>query len=65
MQYFYRHTELAGSSFDFHGDPIKNFIGRGIALAMLIAYNFSVRLHSPLTLVVVVVVVVAIAIVMP
>lgn len=61
LQYFYRHTELAGSSFDFHGDPIKIFIGRVIALAMLIAYNFSVRLHSLLTLVVVV----AIAIVMP
>jgi uncharacterized membrane protein YjgN (DUF898 family) len=61
LQYFYRHTEVAGSSFDFHGNPIKILIGRVIALAMLIAYNFSVRLHSPLTLVVVV----GIAIVMP
>ncbi len=61
LQYFYRHTEVAGSSFDFHGDPIKILIGRVIALAMLITYNFSVRLHSPLTLVVVV----GIAIVMP
>src|ERR1700723_649176 len=61
LQYFYRHTEVAGSSFDFHGDPIKILIGRVIALALLIAYNFSVRLHSPLTLVVVV----GIAIVMP
>jgi uncharacterized membrane protein YjgN (DUF898 family) len=54
LQYFYRHTELAGSSFDFHGSPIKILIGRVIALVMLFAYNFSVRLHSPLTIVVVV-----------
>jgi uncharacterized membrane protein YjgN (DUF898 family) len=61
LQYFYRHTSLAGSSFDFHGSPIRILIGRVIALGMLIAYNFSVRLHSPLTLVIVV----GIAIVMP
>jgi len=58
LQYFYRHTELAGSSFDFHGNPVKILIGRVIALAMLIGYKFSVRLHSPLTLVVVIALVV-------
>src|ERR1700685_13403 len=51
LQYFYRHTELAGSSFDFHGSPTKILIGRLIALAMLIAYNVSVRLQSRMTLV--------------
>src|SRR6204780_3082471 len=61
LQYFYRHTEVAGSTFDFHGNPVKIFIGRLIALAMLIAYNVSVRLHSLMTLVVVG----AIAIIMP
>jgi len=61
LQYFYRHTALAGSSFDFHGSPIKILIGRVIALGMLIGYNFSVRLHSPLTLVIVL----ALAVVMP
>jgi uncharacterized membrane protein YjgN (DUF898 family) len=61
LQYFYRHTELAGSSFDFHGTPIKILIGRVIALVMLIAYNYSVRLHSPLTLVVIA----GLAIIMP
>src|SRR5450631_4171989 len=61
LQYFYRHTELAGSSFDFHGSPIKILIGRVIALVMLIGYNYSVRQHSPMTLVVVIV----LAIVMP
>jgi uncharacterized membrane protein YjgN (DUF898 family) len=61
LQYFYRHTEVAGSTFDFHGNPVKIFIGRLIALAMLIAYDLSVRLHSVMTLVVVG----AIAIIMP
>src|ERR1700684_1505521 len=46
LQYFYRHTELAGSSFDFHGSAARILIGRVIALVMLIAYNYSVRLHS-------------------
>jgi uncharacterized membrane protein YjgN (DUF898 family) len=50
IQYFYRHTELAQSGFDFHGSPVKILIGRLIALAMLIAYNFSVRMHSAWTL---------------
>ena len=61
LRYFYRHTELAGSSFDFHGSPSRILIGRVIALAMLIAYNYSVRLRSPMTLVILAV----IAIVMP
>jgi len=42
LQYFYRHAELAGSSFDFRGSPIRILIGRVIALGMLIAYNYSV-----------------------
>ena len=61
LQYFYRHTSVAGSSFDFHGSPIRILIGRVVALGMLIAYNYSVRLHSPLTLVILAV----IAVVMP
>src|ERR1035438_4475684 len=61
LQYFYRHTEVAASSFDFHGSPIRILIGRVIALGMLIAYNYSVRLHSPLTIVIVA----ALAFVMP
>jgi uncharacterized membrane protein YjgN (DUF898 family) len=61
LQYFYRHTELAGSSFDFHGTAGKILMGRVIALVLLFAYNFSVRLRSPLTLVVLI----GLAIVMP
>ena len=54
LQYFYRHTELAGSSFDFHGNAVKILIGRVLAVGMLLVYKFSVRLHSPVTLVIVV-----------
>jgi uncharacterized membrane protein YjgN (DUF898 family) len=54
LQYFYRHTELAASSFDFHGSPIRILIGRAIALVILIVYNFSVRQRSPLTILVIV-----------
>ena len=61
LQYFYRHTELAGSSFDFHGSPNRILIGRVIALGMLIAYRYTVRLHSPLTIVTIA----ALAVVMP
>jgi uncharacterized membrane protein YjgN (DUF898 family) len=61
LQYFYRHTNVAGSSFDFHGSPVKILIGRAIAFVMLIAYNYSVRLHSPVTLIILA----GIAIVMP
>jgi uncharacterized membrane protein YjgN (DUF898 family) len=52
LQYFYRHTELAGSSFDFHGKPIKILIGRIIALILLLAYNYSTRTLSIWTLVI-------------
>src|SRR6202171_2582999 len=61
LQYFYRHTEVAGSSFDFHGSPTSILVGRVIALVMLIAYNYSVRLHSPLTIVILA----GIAVIMP
>jgi uncharacterized membrane protein YjgN (DUF898 family) len=61
LQYFYRHTEIARSSFDFHGSAVRILIGRVIALLMLFAYNYSVRLHSPLTLVILIV----LAVVMP
>jgi uncharacterized membrane protein YjgN (DUF898 family) len=61
LHYFYRNTQLAGSSFDFHGSPTRILIGRAIALAMLIAYNLSVRLHSLLTIFILA----ALAIIMP
>jgi uncharacterized membrane protein YjgN (DUF898 family) len=54
LHYFYRHTEVAGSSFDFHGSPIRILIGRAIAVAMFLTYNIAVRLKSPLTFVLIV-----------
>src|SRR5690349_11414210 len=42
LQYFYRHTELAGSSFDFHGSPVRILVGRILALVLLGLYNYSV-----------------------
>jgi uncharacterized membrane protein YjgN (DUF898 family) len=61
LQYFYRHTELAGSSFDFHGSPTRILIGRAIALGMFIGYRYCVRLHSLFSLAIVV----ALALVIP
>ena len=54
LQYFYRHTEVAGSSFDFHGSAKRILIGRIVAFVMLLGYNLSVRLHSIWTLIVII-----------
>src|SRR5260221_315243 len=59
ITYFYRNTELAGSSFDFHGSPTKILLGRVVALAMLVAYNYCLRIRSPWTLAVVAILAVA------
>jgi uncharacterized membrane protein YjgN (DUF898 family) len=61
IKYFYRHTELANSSFDFHGSPTRILIGRIVALAMLFVYNYTVRVRSPWVLLVLV----AFAVVLP
>lgn len=41
MQYFYRHTQLAGAGFDYHGDPVAILKGRLIALGLFLIYNLS------------------------
>ena len=41
LQYFYRHTALGGSSFDYHGDPVAILKGRIIAVALLVIYNVA------------------------
>jgi uncharacterized membrane protein YjgN (DUF898 family) len=46
LQYFYRNTEIAGSSFDFHGNPVRILIGRIIALVLYAAYYFAQRQQS-------------------
>lgn len=41
LQYFYRHTRVAGAVFDYHGDPVAILKGRVLALLLLIAFNLG------------------------
>lgn len=41
LQYFHRHTELAGARFDYHGRPLAILAGRAVALLLLVLYNLS------------------------
>lgn len=45
LQYFYRNTELAGASFDYHGNPVAILKGRILALGMLILYNGAMAIE--------------------
>ncbi len=40
-QYFYQHTQLDGTGFEYHGDPISILKGRAIAFTILAAYYLS------------------------
>jgi uncharacterized membrane protein YjgN (DUF898 family) len=46
-QYFYQHTLLDGSGFEYHGNPKAILKGRAIAFAVLLAYNLAFK-YSPL-----------------
>ena len=46
-QYFYSSTELAGSSFEYHGNPIAILKGRIVAALLFGGYNVALR-YSPL-----------------
>ncbi|MBV8062388.1 MAG: DUF898 domain-containing protein [Nevskia sp.] len=39
LQYFYRNTELAGSSFEYHGSPLSILKGRIVAIGLLLIYQ--------------------------
>ncbi len=52
MQYFSRHTRLAESGFDFHGDPIAILKGRLIGLVLVGSYMLAGLLSPLLTVVV-------------
>ncbi|TCJ18019.1 DUF898 domain-containing protein [Parasulfuritortus cantonensis] len=43
LQYFYRNTSLAGSGFDYHGDPLAILKGRLIGVGLFVAYNVAAR----------------------
>jgi uncharacterized membrane protein YjgN (DUF898 family) len=47
LRYFYGSTQIAGSSFEYHGDPINILKGRLIAVALLIPYSFASKV-SPI-----------------
>jgi uncharacterized membrane protein YjgN (DUF898 family) len=47
LQYFYRSTELAGSSFEYHGNPLTILKGRIVGLALFFVYNNGFKV-SPL-----------------
>lgn len=46
LQYFYRSTQWAGASFDYHGKPWAIFKGRAIAIALLLAYQLAITYVS-------------------
>ncbi|WP_136417997.1 YjgN family protein [Herbaspirillum sp. ST 5-3] len=41
LQYFYRNTRVAGTIFDYHGDPKAILKGRILALVLIAAYQIS------------------------
>jgi uncharacterized membrane protein YjgN (DUF898 family) len=47
LRYFYGSTQLAGSSFEYHGQPLQILKGRLIAVAMLIPYFIVAALFPP------------------
>ena len=44
LRYFYDSTHLAGSSFEYHGNPIAILKGRVIAVILIGAYNLSPKI---------------------
>jgi uncharacterized membrane protein YjgN (DUF898 family) len=50
LQYFYRNTTVAGSSFDYHGSPQAILKGRIVAVILLAAYNLSFQYNEALGL---------------
>lgn len=60
LQYFYRNTRLADARFDYHGDPIAILKGRLLALALLMAYQFSLGV-TPLLFGIVIIVLLVLA----
>lgn len=41
LKYFYQNTQLAGASFNYHGEPLAIFKGRLLALGLLVAWNLA------------------------
>ena len=45
LQYFHRHTQLAGSGFDYHGRPAAILKGRAVAFGALVLYKIADEMH--------------------
>jgi len=45
LRYFYRHTSVAGASFDYHADPLAILKGRVLAVLLFILYSVLSELH--------------------
>ncbi|MGH8517611.1 MAG: YjgN family protein [Panacagrimonas sp.] len=54
LQYFSRHTRVAGSVFDYHARPMAILIGRLIALGLFTIYSLANAVPGPLLLLVLV-----------
>ncbi|MDD2702179.1 MAG: YjgN family protein [Sideroxydans sp.] len=50
LQYFYRNTHLAGSSFEYHGTPIAILKGRIIAFVLMAAYTIAGQMNPLLAI---------------
>jgi len=55
LQFFYRHTRLAGAGFDYHGDPIAILKGRMVGLVLFGLYSAMGYAGTVMTLVILVV----------
>lgn len=51
LSYFDRNTHLAGSSFNFHGDPVVILRGRIVAALLLFAYHYLFGLSASFAIV--------------
>jgi uncharacterized membrane protein YjgN (DUF898 family) len=61
LKYFYQHTRVADSGFDYHGQPLAILKGRLIALGLLILYLYSTEVVSTLS----VAILIGLAVVLP
>jgi uncharacterized membrane protein YjgN (DUF898 family) len=52
LQYFYQHTRVADSGFDYHGKPFAILKGRLVALGLLALYVYSTEVISAMSAVI-------------
>ena len=55
LQFFYRHTRLAGAGFDYHGDPIAILKGRLVGLVLFGLYSSMGYVGTWMTIVILIV----------